>query len=117
MTKKYIPFTAIELADALSLCDFIDSDEADGNRLDIAQDMLAGVVAFEERELVRMATFKGLTVEELIELEPALTEYRDPEMETRKAIAEKLLTAGYAVEIAVEMCGLPVTKVKAWSKR
>jgi len=99
----YKPYTEQEAAIALAISD---CDAMTGK--DIARDLLAGVIEFEDNELDRLAVFKGVTVDYMIEHDPAFRRYSDP----RKDIAVKLLRSGADAEYAAEICGLSVDLVK-----
>jgi len=90
------PCTAAEVALALAL----DGDEG----MMIAGELLAGKVRFKPDELAALAKYKGVTVEELAERDPAFEVYRDPVTEARKMIAKGLIRKGFEAEFVAEVC-------------
>ena len=102
-TLAYIPYTVRETAAAL---DITDCDAMTGE--DIARDLLNGVVIFEHYELDRLAEYKGVGVEYLIEHDPSFRRYAD----VRREIAVRLLRSGADTEYTAEICGLDMDVVE-----
>ena len=104
----YVPYTVKEVALALGISD---CDEILGE--EIARDMLSGVVEFTPAELERLADYKDVDLEYIIEHDPSFGRYACPKsIAARKAGAASLVDEGHDSEFAAEFCGFDVSVVE-----
>ena len=104
---KYELYTPHEAAVALGYINpklkFANKDENAEAEL-IAKEFLDGVMKLSPDELKLLAKYKGVTVDELCELDNQFANYRDPVKAAKMEIARKLLDEGCAPELVKRVC-------------
>ncbi|MDR1704254.1 MAG: hypothetical protein LBS19_06170 [Clostridiales bacterium] len=98
---SYKQLTPEDVADVLNIRD---DDELTG--MQIAADMLSGIIRFSDDEISKLAAYKRVAVEYLITNDPAFAPYKDPVKTAKETICQNLINNGVERREAYTLCGL-----------